>query len=495
MNKQTLHRLLFFLGIAALLMTFGSMTSFLFPLHTGVDQNCFLTVAREWLHGRLPYRDLYEQKGPLLYALHLPAAAMPKLRFFGVYLVQTAAWTLILNGICRLTGILLPGCSERRKMMAAAWSALVIVTARCYSRGDNAEEFCLIPVLFALCDLLETARSEKAECKTGILLRNGILAGCVLWIKFSMLGFFIGWCLVAGILIWHDSGFVQALKAGMLFLLGIALSSLPWILYFGMHGALRDLIQVYFVSNATLYPRKITLLDRFLDFFRSDLYKNPVMVLLILSGIFCMTKGKKLREQTAVWVPAGLLYIFVFIGGVRYRYYLLILGAYVPFGIAALDSLRVKYLPDGNHKILRIAGLTAYPLLLFWRGNCLPYFKMSEKDYPQVQFAAYMQKGDVLLNYGFLDGGFYLMSGTKLPESRYFCKLNIYREQLPEMYEEQERIIDERAADYAVIRREKAETWEEKYTYAPFEAYYERIAEAEEPNDGYCYALYRRREP
>ncbi len=493
MESNKMRHLLYLCGAALLLMTVGSMTSFLFPLHTGVDQNCFLTVARAWLSGRLPYRDIFEQKGPLLYLLHIPAAAFPQTRFLGVYLVQAAAWVLLLCGIERLAGILRPAYSLRTRYAVAVWSALVIVTSRCYSRGDNAEEFCLVPVMFALCDLMQTVKSEEITFSRGLLLRNGIFAGLVLWIKFSMLGFFIGWCLVIGVLLWRGHGFLTALRAGLWFLLGMALTALPWAIYFGANHALHDLIDVYFISNATLYPRRITLLDRFLDFFRSDLYKNPVMVPLILSGAWLSMKGTKLREKSAVWVTMILLYVFVFIGGVRYRYYLLILGAFVPFGVIALCDLLRRAVFTRHQAAWTAARICAYAAILLLTGNCLYFIGKPRSYYPQEQFAAYMEPGSILLNYGFLDGGFFLVSGTELPDSRYFCKVNIYREQLPEMYEEQERIIDECAADYAVIRKEDGESWDERYDYAPFYENYVKIAEARESYDGYCYALYRLR--
>lgn len=491
MSAKKLRHALCLLGIAVLLMTVGSMTSPLFPLHTRVDQNCFLTVAEEWLHGKLPYRDLFEQKGPLLYLLHLPAALLPGGGFFGVYLVQIALWVLLLLGMERLTGICLPECTGRRRLCIAAWSALIVVTARCYSRGDNAEEFCLVPVLFGLCDLLRTVKAEKLECPRGLLLRNGIFAGCILWIKFSMLGFFIGWCLVIGILLWRESSFLSAVKAGLWFLLGLALTALPWVLYFGLHGALGDLFHVYVLSNATLYPRSVTMTDRILDFFRSDYYKNPVMMTLLLLGAWYCTKGKQMREKCAVWVTLLLLYVFVFIGGVRYRYYLLILGAYVPFGCIAVSEICRKYVKIKRTTVLRAAQMVLYPAVLLLAGNCLHFIGMPRAEYPQVQFAQQMDAGKVLLNYGFLDGGFWRMSGTLLPEGRFFCQLNIDRAHLPEMFEAQEHTIDERAAEYVVIRKETAERWEDRYTYAPFYQNYEKIAEAEEPYDGYCYALYR----
>jgi len=106
MEKKKATHLFQLFCISASVMAVCSMTSFLFPLHTGVDQNCFLTVARAWISGRLPYRDIFEQKGPLLYLLHVPAALSPQSRFFGVYCVQVITWVLILSGFRKLAGIM-----------------------------------------------------------------------------------------------------------------------------------------------------------------------------------------------------------------------------------------------------------------------------------------------------------------------------------------------------------------------------------------------------
>ncbi len=44
-----------------------SECSVLYPINSHVNQNCFFTVGRAWMNGMVPYRDLFEQKGPLLY--------------------------------------------------------------------------------------------------------------------------------------------------------------------------------------------------------------------------------------------------------------------------------------------------------------------------------------------------------------------------------------------------------------------------------------------
>lgn len=491
--KQNIKDWFVYFLLAWVLMTVGSMTSWLFPLHTGVDQNCFLSVAKAWTEGRIPYLDLHEQKGPLLYFLHIPAALFPQLRFFGVYLVQVAVWTVLLRMIGNLATWYLP---KRWRYRVAAVSGLVIVMAFCYSRGDNAEEFCLIPVLWSLCDLLAVATDRK-PCTNALLCKTGVLAGCVLWIKYTMLGFYIGWCLLIGIWIWKTKGFGAAWKAGSMFLLGMALATLPWSIYFASQGALSEWLTVYLVDNATRYPRSITVGQRIADFFGKDLLWNPVMMAFVLLGTIVFARSERFSptkfSRLAVPVTLVLLYCFVFIGGVRYRYYLLILGAFVPLGaIAAADWLERRWQEKLFSRTAAVIFGSCWGLILGIAGNCLYFIGKPNSYYPQIQFAEQMPDGATLLNYNFLDGGFFLMNESPLPESRFFCKLNIARTQLPEMYEAQERMIREQETEYVVIRWEFEEQMREKNPYPELYAQYDIIDYAVEYHDEYCYALLKK---
>ena len=62
--------LAFSMAVGFAMIAICSRTSFLYPFMDGVDQNCFMTVGKGMMNGLVPYRDLFEQKGPLLYFLH-----------------------------------------------------------------------------------------------------------------------------------------------------------------------------------------------------------------------------------------------------------------------------------------------------------------------------------------------------------------------------------------------------------------------------------------
>ena len=72
---------------------------------------------------------------------------------------------------------------------------------------------------------------------------------------------------------------------------------------------------------------------------------------------------------------------------------------------------------------------------------------------PQYQFAEIIGQVEnaTLLNYGFLDGGFYTTAGI-IPNCRYFCNLNI---KLDEIMETQNKYVDQRLVDFVVTRNEE----------------------------------------
>ena len=55
-----------------LLVTFVSKCSFIFRMNDWYDSNCYFTVAYSMKNGGFTlYRDIYEQKGPYLYFMHI----------------------------------------------------------------------------------------------------------------------------------------------------------------------------------------------------------------------------------------------------------------------------------------------------------------------------------------------------------------------------------------------------------------------------------------
>ncbi len=92
-RRVQIGMLLYCLFVSFCFLTICTKSSFLYPLNNGSDIQCFFTVGKGMMHGLVPYRDLVEQKGPLLYFLYGLASLVSSRSFFGVYLLEILSYT------------------------------------------------------------------------------------------------------------------------------------------------------------------------------------------------------------------------------------------------------------------------------------------------------------------------------------------------------------------------------------------------------------------
>ena len=95
-TNRTLLRMRFAPLASLAVLTVCSKNSFVYPMNDWVDVNCFFTVGRGITHGLIPYRDLYDPKGPLLYFVYALAALISEHSFLGVFVIETLLFALLL---------------------------------------------------------------------------------------------------------------------------------------------------------------------------------------------------------------------------------------------------------------------------------------------------------------------------------------------------------------------------------------------------------------
>ena len=139
-EKRTIHwNVLYILLLAAVSITLLSKSSPFYPFNDWVDANCFFTVGKSMLYGIVPYRDLYEQKGPLLYALYALCYPISHRTFLGGWLLEiAAAWAFL--SLAWKSHLLLTG---RRDPIFLFLTAALVYTAPAFLKGGSAEELSL----------------------------------------------------------------------------------------------------------------------------------------------------------------------------------------------------------------------------------------------------------------------------------------------------------------------------------------------------------------
>ena len=97
LNKKNILIALYAFLIAFLTLMLASKNSFLYPFNDWVDANAFFTVGKSMFHGIVPYKDLFEQKGPLLYFIYGIASIISFKSFLGVFILEVL-FSIILDG-------------------------------------------------------------------------------------------------------------------------------------------------------------------------------------------------------------------------------------------------------------------------------------------------------------------------------------------------------------------------------------------------------------
>lgn len=497
--KKNRILLLWSMVLSVLFITLGSKSSPLYPLNDWVDVNCFFTMGRGLLEGMVPYRDLYEQKGPVLYFVYALVSLISKDSFFGVYLLEVVTFGLFLYFSGKLAQLYM-GASRVVYFLIAILAAAV-VTSWSFTHGGSVEQLSLFMLVYAMYSVLKALR-EARGLTFGEALTNGIFAAILLWVKYTMLGFYIGLALF--VLFWYLTD--PVLRGKLLptigqFLLGVIAVSAVVLLYFGIHGAIGELFTVYFYNNIFLYSEEIqsSRLDALWKCLQGAIKYNTNYGWLIWSGSLFL-----LLKRDGQW-KAGLMTVLCFVGlavttywgGKPWDYYGLIFAAFCILGLIVwTEFLRATKLFDLWHHWLPkhvISAIVAMVLVLsvlltgtLENNQNLYLTKYKKADTVQYRFAETIQKVEdaTLLNYGFLDGGFYFASGAK-PACRYFCYFNI---NAPEMWAEQDACIANGETDFIVTRYYKLEQ------YAVDSSRYVLVDEVSHPfdqNSTYTYYLYQ----
>lgn len=239
--------ILFCFALSALFLLICTKASFLYPINDWNDSNCFFTVGKGMMQGKVPYRDLFEQKGPLLYFIHGLASLISFDSFFGVFFFEILSFGIFLWFSYRI--ILLFSQKAYAYVLLPVLSVAVLSSSS-FCKGDSAEEFCLPLLSASLFYLLRyMKKKERSPMSYLTVMFQGILAGCVLWIKYTMLGFWFAWMMMVFLDTLRQKQIKRAFFSCIMFLLGMILTAVPWVVYFACNHALYDFINAYFYVN------------------------------------------------------------------------------------------------------------------------------------------------------------------------------------------------------------------------------------------------------
>lgn len=464
---------------AALILLVTSKNSPFFHTNDWVDANAFFTVGKGMTHGMVPYKDLFEQKGPYLYFLYALAAWFNPQKFIGVYLLEIIALTVDLVYCFRIFKLYF---SQKTSTMLTAFFPMLIMNQYFFRQGGSAEEFCIPFLLIFLYHNLSVIKKNQHFCfSNGQYLWQGFSVAYLFLLKFTLLGPWIAFYLFIFAYQLYRKNWREIGKMIGFSLIGFLIGTIPWLLYFLVNDALNDFLEAYLFVNSSAYNEgSFSLLERLffiLQMAAHNFKENATNFFILLPGLIVIPLLKPLsprkNERLVILLYALSCLFFIYVGLRGYKYYFLF---FMPFGIfgliffaAVLEELHTAVLGVLDLKwkqMLPFVFIVAYLAAVSCNSNIIesdlfPYNKTIQvkPDGPtqtaQQRFAKYMHQKKAqptLLNYDSLDGGFYLAADL-LPAHKDFQLLNIDPKVYPDNYEHQRTLVKEGAIDFVVVEK------------------------------------------
>lgn len=444
-------------GICLLLATiFYFIFGFNSPIYTfnsDQDYNWFLTMGHGLVAGKLPYRDLFDHKGPIVYFVTAfcclfknPNLVMLFIEIICVSLFFFFAYRIAkkrLNAFFSLVVILV--------------LALAIHTSWCRMCSADAIEELFLPIYayFLLCWL-----EFLIEHRTWNWIRSlclGLCFGIIFWSKYTLVYF-----MLAPMLIW----FILSLRAKQyrtitlnitMMLLGVVLITIPNVAFFAFNNALSDLINVYFIVNLTAYGSSDPLMILFTAGVSFAI--GPVALFLIIWGVVRFAIHRW-HERTGWLVLIAFLvnWILLVFTSKEIAYYFIGLFPYTILGAIDILTIISQKLTSPHHYQWIYIALTTVCIVI-----CIPFSVLTwewgrdKNEYTPLVIADVIHDYETTHNttdvtlfcYRIGDFGFYNATGI-IPNNYYFCN-NLFNEtDYPRMYEEIHGYITDQTSDFII---------------------------------------------
>ena len=300
-GSKTFHAVLFLLS--GLIIYFCSTSTS--PLYNslGDDSAIFQAIGKGWSEGHLPYVDLFENKGPLIFLIDAigymiyPRSGIMFLQVPMMYLSLLFAW--------RSLGLFLSG---KAKVAAAVFTLVYYVL---YSLdGSRTEEWSMPFLMAATYCFLRSLKDNNFPPHYGFIYGLGFGA-CTLLRMINGLPICC-YVFLSAIFLIRARDFKALRRNALNFLAGFAIICLPFVIYFAAHSALYDMLYGTILLNLNYSAQRENFLITHLDEYAVYIVIHfmPLYLLIFVSAMEFIKNKSRLAMGGLFSGAAMLLLMF-----------------------------------------------------------------------------------------------------------------------------------------------------------------------------------------
>ncbi len=322
--------------IALLIITFCVLlfSSNLSPLNSATvisDESIFAAIGKGWSKGLLPYSEMFDHKGPIIFFIYFMSELITKSTLLVFVLHVFSVWTSLIIGYRTVLKFI------NHKAAIACCFTMAFYLFILHIEYALTEVFCL-PILMAsgyfMFSYLFTEQKEHppvAALCYGLLIAFSLgtrLTNCVV-ICVGVLVIFVDLII--------KKQYTNLIKNICLGVVGIIFPILPFVIYFYVNGALYDAVYGTVIHNIfyALEHRNLS--------WHSILFKLYLLLPLICINTIVFMRKANTKIKIFVLL-SSVLAAYCVAGGAMYQHYFIILIPYFPMLFSLIKSTALN--PD-----------------------------------------------------------------------------------------------------------------------------------------------------
>lgn len=453
--QERIVRYVFFLALSLTALYFCTESSPFYARNHWDDVSIYYSIGRGVTQGYVPYRDMFDHKGPAVFFLYALAHLLVPDCFYGGYLLESFCFSWLLYFVYKISRLYL---DEGAAGALSVISMVLLLDGSFLVYGGSCEEFAMVIYGVVLYGYLSYFAGKKT-CDSKWMLGIGALLGIAFWMKFNMT---VGLFVLVGVIMLHKLlGRQYIIKDMVAFAGGFGGVSVMTVGYFLCMDSLGYLKNGYFVAN--LAYADVRSMGETLAVFGQNVLEavidNPGISLLVVFGVLAFVLSS--RYLGHMLGRAGLAGAFVLLIGstyvsYAYLYYYCLVAVFAVLGLVAAAGFlaeRAVKLKVGDKAALVLA-LPCLCLLPVFNQNYreaavfsenFTLFDVCEKEIENTSRG----RDKTMLLYHNHTVSVMTFAGVK-PAARYYFAPNI-SEKIPEVNEEQDRYIHEGIAEFVLV--------------------------------------------
>ncbi len=440
-------------AFAFALMMICTKSSPLYLLNDWVDTQSYYTMGKGIFNGKAIYKDLFEQKGPLFYLMYGIGYLINTHNLHGAYFIEGLLSALTFIFAYKISRLYL---SKNLSLLCVCLLPVIIYNGSFMRYGGTCEEFMTPFIMMSFYYFLLIFKENKYESK--YMFINGALGGIILMMKFNVTMFFVGLgaCVFVMYLVRKDyNRLIENLVATVLGAFTIIVPVFIWLAISGSIGGFFEVI----AFNSKYSPIRLDIdgihktIRNIINSWNGNWFCTAVMVLGLSSFAFT-------RKFINRWGALGLVLSFLLINYGAFAsssqaYYYMAFCAFTVFGIISAVYIIKEMNINVKQSVVAALAVLSVAVTAHYNNNYKETRPFIEYVSAQDKFAMIMRsKTDepTLLNYNFLDGGFYTAADI-VPNVRFFQKQNISDYDYPLNIQTQISAMENKDVQFVVVRR------------------------------------------